>query len=88
MISVDGVAPRAKMNQQRIRRFRKDLNVKREEENKEKETKEENNINEINNNNDIVFDTNAISPGTKFMFHLTYYIKDYILKQKKARKNI
>ena len=87
MISVDGVAPRAKMNQQRIRRFRKDLNAKREEEKKEKENKEENNINEINNNNDIVFDTNAISPGTKFMFHLTYYIKDYILKQKKVDAN-
>ena len=88
MISVDGVAPRAKMNQQRIRRFRKDLNTKREEEKKEIENKEENNINEINNNNnDIIFDTNAISPGTKFMFHLTYYIKDYIIKQKKVDVN-
>ena len=79
MISVDGVAPRAKMNQQRIRRFRKELNEK----------KEENNINieKEENNDKIIFDTNAISAGTKFMFHLTNYIKNYILEQKKVNED-
>ena len=78
MISVDGVAPRAKMNQQRIRRFRKELNEKKEEEEKNK-----NEIN-IDNNDEIIFDSNSISAGTKFMFHLTYYIKKYISEQKKV----
>ena len=79
MISVDGVAPRAKMNQQRIRRFRKELNEK----------KEENNINieKEENMDKIIFDTNAISAGTKFMFHLTNYIKNYISKQKKVNED-
>ena len=79
MISVDGVAPRAKMNQQRIRRFRKELNEK----------KGENNINIEKEENDdkIIFDTNAISAGTKFMFHLTNYIKNYILEQKKVNED-
>ena len=78
MISIDGVAPRAKMDQQRIRRFRKELKEKKEKEN----SKFENGTN--NENDKIVFDTNAISAGTKFMFHLTYYIKNYILEQKKG----
>jgi 5'-3' exoribonuclease 1 len=70
MISIDGVAPRAKMDQQRIRRFRKELKEKKEKEN----SKFENGI--INENDKIIFDTNAISAGTKFMFHLTYYVKN------------
>ena len=75
MISADGVAPRAKMNQQRIRRFRKDLEMNKvlEEENQNKNKEKE----------EIIFDTNAISAGTKFMFNLTIYMKEYILKEKK-----
>ena len=76
MISVDGVAPRAKMNQQRIRRFRKELdNAKLLEVEEEKINTEENKAK--------IFDSNAISAGTKFMFNLTLYMKDYILNEKK-----
>ena len=85
MISVDGVAPRAKMNQQRIRRFRKELNAKKEKE--AKSGVKENEINKINDEDNVLFDSNAISPGTKFMFNLTCYIKNYILEQKKVNED-
>ena len=75
MISVDGVAPRSKMNQQRTRRFRKNPNISPEE----LEVIKEKGI-DINNQ----FNSDAISAGTKFMFDLTAYIKDFILKKKKA----
>ena len=56
-IAIDGVAPRAKMNQQRNRRF--------------KSIKERKEINEIKRkygqSTGVDWDTNAITPGTEFM---------------------
>ena len=75
MISVDGVAPRTKMNQQRVRRFRKDTNITYEE----LEVIKEKGI-DISNK----FNSDAISAGTKFMFDLTTHLKDFILKKKKS----
>ena len=80
MISADGVAPRAKMNQQRIRRFRKELESMKKQEGSEEQKK----INEdIADEEKIIFDSNAISAGTKFMFNLTTYMKEYIINEKK-----
>ena len=78
MISVDGVAPRTKMNQQRIRRYRKNTNWSPEEFEIVKEKG-------LDSNNQ--FNSDAISAGTKFMFDLTSYLKDFIIKKKKSDKN-
>ncbi|KAL3234998.1 hypothetical protein RNJ44_02786 [Nakaseomyces bracarensis] len=73
-MSIDGVAPRAKMNQQRSRRFRTAMD-------NEKAIQKA-----IDNGEDIpkgdTFDSNCITPGTEFMAQLTtnlnYYIHDKV----------
>ena len=65
------------MNQQRIRRYRKNTNMTMEE----LEIIKEKGI-DINNQ----FNSDAISAGTKFMFDLTTYIKNYIINKKKTDK--
>lgn len=68
-IAIDGVPPRAKMSQQRLRRY--------------KSIKEKKTINEIkkNCNLDITnsWDSNAITPGTYFMKKLSDKILEYIM---------
>lgn len=59
-LAVDGVAPRAKMNQQRARRFKSA---------KEREMLT-NQLRAQGKNVPEMFDTNAISPGTEFMVNL------------------
>ncbi|OWZ62180.1 hypothetical protein AYX15_05666 [Cryptococcus neoformans] len=72
-MAIDGVAPRAKMNQQRSRRFRagKDARDQREkaEKNGEKLPDEK------------AFDSNAITPGTPFMARLSQHLKYYVRKR-------
>lgn len=69
-MAIDGVAPRAKMNQQRARRFRSAVeaeeNLKKAIKNGEPAAKEP------------VFDSNAITPGTEFMANVTRNLKYYI----------
>lgn len=60
LLALDGVAPRAKMNQQRARRFKaakESEQAKQERRNQGKEVQD-------------LFDSNQISPGTQFMYEL------------------
>lgn len=66
-LAIDGVAPRAKMEQQRVRRYRTVKQKKLEEVIYNKHT-----VNKID------FDTNCITPGTIFMFKLSVHLKKYI----------
>jgi len=60
MLALDGVAPRAKMNQQRARRFRSAKDASELKDKLLSQGKEVPNL----------FDSNQISPGTKFMHDL------------------
>ncbi len=64
-IAIDGVAPCAKMNQQRLRRYKTIL--------------DKNNVDKIkleeNMDTSVSWNTNAISPGTEFMSKLSKSIK-------------
>lgn len=72
-MAIDGVAPRAKMNQQRARRFRSAFEA------------EEDLKKAIANGAEIPkedpFDKNAITPGTEFMANLTDNLKYFIHKK-------
>lgn len=76
MISADGVAPRAKMNQQRSRRFRKETIPQ--------DTMEL--LMEQGYNLNNMFDSNCISAGTEFMYNLSIYMNKYIEEKKKEDK--
>lgn len=72
-LAVDGVAPRAKMNQQRSRRFRtakeaRDLKLKAERRGEELPEEE-------------AFDSNCITPGTPFMAKLSLQLKYFLAKK-------
>jgi len=73
-IAIDGSAPKAKLNQQRMRRFKKFY-----EKNEISLIKKRNNIKEDLNDE---WDTNAITPGTLFMDKLSIKLKSYFSKRK------
>ncbi|KAK6580996.1 hypothetical protein PZA11_006484 [Diplocarpon coronariae] len=72
-MAIDGVAPRAKMNQQRARRFRTALDAETARDKAIKEGKEM--------PKEEAFDSNAITPGTAFMHKLTLQLKYFINKK-------
>ncbi|CAF0820587.1 unnamed protein product [Adineta steineri] len=83
-MAIDGVAPRAKMNQQRSRRFRAS------KESVDKAESMEKIMNDIRNNGGLLpedknseeksehFDSNCITPGTPFMSKLAECLRYYI----------
>ena len=73
-IAIDGVAPRAKMEQQRTRRFKsiKEKSLIRNIKTQYDENYEDNDV----------WDTNAITPGTIFMEKLSEKIRDFIIYDK------
>ncbi len=71
MISADGVAPRAKMNQQRTRRFRKTQMT----------PKEMDDLKKSGVNTDKMFNSDSISSGTTFMTNLMRAF-DYFIAMK------
>lgn len=65
-LAIDGVAPRAKMEQQRVRRFRSI-----------KISKYESDIYSKHGISKEGFDTNCITPGTIFMYKLSIFLNSY-----------
>ncbi|KAI9827701.1 MAG: hypothetical protein M1819_006902 [Sarea resinae] len=72
-MAIDGVAPRAKMNQQRARRFRTALDAEKA---REKAVKDG-----VEMPKEEAFDSNCITPGTEFMAKLTQQLKYFINKK-------
>jgi len=78
-LAVDGVAPRAKMNQQRSRRFRAAQEAK-EKSDQEKELLKDWKEKGLKEPEEKPkgFDSNIITPGTTFMHRLAQALKIYI----------
>lgn len=80
-LAIDGVAPRAKMNQQRSRRFR---SAQEARERKELENELKDSLVKQGHKFDTSkqeWDSNVITPGTPFMLNLSEYLRFYIRKR-------
>lgn|SRR3990167_2780777 len=76
-MAIDGVAPRAKMNQQRSRRFRAALEAKQKQE-KMDDLAQSLPWAAEDEKKKSVFDSNVITPGTPFMHRIAEGLRYYI----------
>ena len=83
-MAIDGVAPRAKLNQQRSRRFRSAKDMAEATKDMPKTSNDDDN----NTNQNGVFDSNCITPGTEFMGKVSQVIQYFIRKKIKSFMNI
>lgn len=91
-LAIDGVAPRAKMNQQRSRRFRaaQEARERAGTDVAVRESLVEQGLT-VPPPSEKPWDSNVITPGTKFMIELSEYVRFYIRKRiatDKAWKNL
>ena len=70
-MAIDGVAPRAKLNQQRSRRFRSAKDMKESTQDLDADTQKD------------LFDSNCITPGTEFLAKVSNVIRYFIRKKLK-----
>jgi len=81
-MAIDGVAPRAKLNQQRSRRFRSAKDMAEATQDNDKKNPKATAASEPEQLNDKgIFDSNCITPGTEFMEKVSNCIKYFIRKK-------
>lgn len=80
ILAVDGVIPASKIQQQRKRRYR----VPKAESPAKSKARKPSKTGKTSTDSEILFDTNAVTPGTQFMFRLDAYLTEWIRLNRKS----